>query len=128
MTLRRIVTLPDPVLKRKAHPVNKFDKTLHTLLDDMVDTAGTLCQAARALKEHGATRVAAYATHAVLSGNAIKNIEGSVLDEVVVTDTIPLSVEAGTCKRVRQLSVGGLLAESIRRINQEESVSTLFMD
>ncbi|MGI9304530.1 MAG: ribose-phosphate diphosphokinase [Gammaproteobacteria bacterium] len=98
------------------------------IIDDMVDTAGTLCEAARALKEHGAARVLAYASHPVLSGNAVRNIEGSALDELVVTDTIPLSERVQACSKVRQLSVSGMLAESIRRINEDESVSSLFMD
>ena len=98
------------------------------IIDDLVDTAGTLCKAAQALKEHGAEKVIAYATHPVLSGNAVQNIEQSVLDELVVTDTIPLREEALQCSRIRQLQVSGLLAETIRRISVEESVSTLFMD
>lgn len=98
------------------------------LIDDMVDTAGTLCQGAAALKQHGAVKVVAYATHAVLSGNAIRNIEASELDEVVVSDTIPLNEAARGCQRIRQLSVGRMLAETIRRIHTEESVSTLYMD
>jgi ribose-phosphate pyrophosphokinase len=98
------------------------------LLDDMVDTAGTLCQAARALKDEGAIRVVAYITHAVLSGKAIERISGSVLDELVVTDTIPLSDAGKACPRIRQLSVAGLLAETIRRISDEESVSSLYVD
>ena len=98
------------------------------IIDDLVDTAGTLCAAAAALKEHGATSVRAYATHPVLSGKAIENLENSVLDELVVTDTIPLREEARHCTRIRQVEVSGLVAESMRRINQEESVSTLYMD
>ena len=98
------------------------------LIDDLVDTAGTLCEAARALKEHGAKKVVAYITHPVLSGPALKNIEASVMDELVVTDTIPLSAEAAQCKRIRQLSMAGMLAETMRRINEEESVSSLYMD
>jgi len=98
------------------------------LLDDMVDTAGTLCQAAQALKDEGALRVVAYITHAVLSGKAIERISASVLDELVVTDTIPLSDAGRACTRIRQLSVGGLLAETIRRISDEESVSSLYVD
>ncbi len=98
------------------------------IIDDLVDTAGTLCQAAAALKKHGAESVRAYATHPVLSGKAIENLENSMLDELVVTDTIPLREEAKACTRIRQLEVAGLLAETIRRINQEESVSTLYMD
>lgn len=98
------------------------------IVDDLVDTAGTLCQAARALKDNGAKIVVAYTTHPVLSGNAIENIENSVLDEIVVTDTIPLRPEAKACKRIRQLSISGMLAESIRRISSEESVSSMYMD
>jgi ribose-phosphate pyrophosphokinase len=98
------------------------------LVDDMVDTAGTLCLAAQALKDQGATRVVAYITHAVLSGNAVQKISGSALDELVVTDTIPLTEAAHKCGRIRQLSVAGLLAETIRRIRDEESVSSLYID
>ena len=98
------------------------------LIDDLVDTAGTLCQAARALKDHGAARVVAYCTHAVLSGNAVCNIEGSVLDELVVTNTIRLREDARACSRIRQLSIGELLAETMRRVSMEESVSSLFID
>jgi ribose-phosphate pyrophosphokinase len=98
------------------------------IVDDLVDTAGTLCKAADALKKDGAEKVVAYATHAVLSGKAVKNVQSSVLDELVVTDTIPLRDGPRACKRIRQLSVAGMLAESIRRINLEESVSTLFED
>ncbi len=98
------------------------------LIDDLVDTAGTLCQAAKALKDRGAAKVVAYCTHPVLSGSAIKNISNSDLDELVVTDTIPLSSEARTCTRIRQLSIAELLAETIRRISDEESVSSLFVD
>ncbi len=98
------------------------------IVDDLVDTAGTLCKAAGALKEQGAVSVSAYCTHPVLSGNAIKNIEGSVLDELVVTNTIPLSDEAQQCTRIRQLSVGTMLAETIRRIHMEESVSEMYID
>lgn len=96
------------------------------IVDDMVDTAGTLCKAAAALKEHGARRVMAYCTHAVLSGPAIKNLNASVLDELVVTDTIPLSEEARLCSRIRQVSLSTLLAETVRRINNEESISAMF--
>jgi len=98
------------------------------LVDDMVDTAGTLCQAAKALKDHGAKRVAAYITHAVLSGPAVDRIEGSALDELVVTDTIPLRENALACRKIRQLTVAGLLAETMRRIRDEESVSSLYLD
>ena len=98
------------------------------LIDDMVDTAGTLCLAAQALKDEGAAHVVAYITHAVLSGGAVERIAGSVLDELVVTDTIPLSQAARECGRIRQLSVASLLAETIRRIRDEESVSSLYID
>jgi len=98
------------------------------IVDDMVDTAGTLCKAADALKDHGAKGVFAYCTHPVLSGKAIENVESSTMDELVVTDTIPLSAEAAACTRIRQVSVAGLLAETIRRIHSEESVSSLYMD
>jgi len=98
------------------------------LVDDIVDTAGTLCAAAAALKEQGATKVVAYCTHPVLSGPAIDNISQSQLDELVVTDTIPLSNPAKACGRIRQLSVAELLAETIRRIAFGESVSSLYVD
>jgi ribose-phosphate pyrophosphokinase len=98
------------------------------IMDDMVDTANTLCEAANALKEKGAERVIAYCTHGVLSGPAIGRLEKSAIDELVVTDTIPLNEEARNCKRIRQLSVAELMAETMRRINAEESVSSLFMD
>jgi ribose-phosphate pyrophosphokinase len=98
------------------------------LIDDMVDTAGTLCVAAKALKNEGAQKVIAYITHPVLSGKAVELISNSVLDELVVTDTIPLSAHAQSCGRIRQLSVAALLAETIRRIRDEESVSSLYVD
>ena len=96
------------------------------IVDDMVDTAGTLCKAADALKEFGAKKVVAYCTHPVLSGAAINNIKNSSLDELVVTDTIPLTDEAKACGKIRQLTLAGLLAESIRRVNNEESISAMF--
>jgi ribose-phosphate pyrophosphokinase len=98
------------------------------IMDDMVDTANTLCEAAAALKEQGAKKVLAYATHPVLSGEAVKNITNSALDELVVTNTIRLSEESKNCKKIRQLSAAGLLAETIRRISKEDSVSSLFME
>ena len=98
------------------------------MIDDMVDTAGTLCVAAQALKDEGATKVVAYITHPVLSGAAIERISKSALDELVVTDTIPLNEEARACSRIRQLSVAGLLAETMRRVRDEESVSSLYVD
>jgi ribose-phosphate pyrophosphokinase len=96
------------------------------MVDDIIDTAGTLCKAAAALKEDGAERVVAYVTHPVLSGAAIDNISNSELDELVVTDTIPLSDAAIACGRIRQLPVAELLAETIARVSEEESVSSLF--
>jgi len=98
------------------------------LIDDMVDTAGTLCLAAQALKEEGAAKVVAYITHAVLSGGAVQRISTSALDELVVTDTLPLSQAARECVRIRQLSVASLLAETIRRIREDDSVSSLYID
>ncbi len=98
------------------------------IADDIVDTGGTLCLAAEALKNSGAAKVIAHCTHPVLSGNAIKNIENSVLDEIVVTDTIPLSPEAKACSKVRQLSLSGILAQAIRRVHEEASISTMFDD
>ena len=98
------------------------------IMDDIVDTAGTLCKAAAALKENGAKRVLAYCTHAVLSGAAVERIKDSALDELVVTDTIPLSDDARAVGRIRQVSVASLLADTILRISNEESVSTLFME
>ncbi|MCP4210077.1 MAG: ribose-phosphate pyrophosphokinase [Halieaceae bacterium] len=96
------------------------------LVDDMVDTAGTLCKAADALKERGASKVIAYCTHPVLSGSAMDNIRNSQLDELVVTDTIPLSEEAKSVNKIRQLTIADLLAESMRRVSNEESISALF--
>jgi ribose-phosphate pyrophosphokinase len=98
------------------------------LIDDMVDTAGTLCLAAQALKDEGATRVVAYITHPILSGKAVERISNSALDQLVVTDTIALSDAAKKCGRIRQLTVAGLLGETIRRIRDEESVSSLYVD
>ena len=101
------------------------DKTC-IIVDDIVDTAGTLCKAAVALKENGASKVVAYCTHAVLSGSAIENISGSELDQLIVTDTIPLSSAAKKCDRIHQLSISALLAESLRRVCNAESISALF--
>ncbi len=98
------------------------------IMDDMVDTAGTLCKAAQALKEQGAVKVLAYCTHAVLSGSAVARIAQSEIDELVVTDTIPLSPEAAACARIRQISIAELMAETMLRISNESSVSSLFMD
>jgi ribose-phosphate pyrophosphokinase len=98
------------------------------LVDDLVDTAGTLCLAAQALKDAGASKVVSYITHPVLSGKAVERVASSALDELVVTDTIPLGAAARACPRIRVLSVAGLLAETMRRIRDEESVSSLYVD
>ena len=98
------------------------------IIDDIVDTAGTLCEAATALKKQGAAKVLAYATHPVLSGGAVGRIAVSALDELVVTDTIPLSPDAAQCSRIRQISISSMLAQAIQRINREQSISSLFMD
>lgn len=98
------------------------------LIDDMVDTAGTLCKAAQKLKQKGAAKVVAYCTHPILSGKAIATLNESMLDELIVTNTIPLSEAAQQCCKIRQLSVAEMLAETMRRIHAEESVSSLFMD
>ncbi|ALM54677.1 ribose-phosphate pyrophosphokinase [Halomonas huangheensis] len=108
------------------HIIGEIENRTCVVVDDMIDTAGTLCKAGEALKEHGARRVVAYATHPILSGPAVDNIAASVLDEVVVTDTIPLSDTARRSGRIRQLSVAGLIAEAIRRVSNEESVSAMF--
>jgi len=108
--------------------IGEVDGRTCVIMDDMVDTAGTLCKAAQVLKAEGATKVVAYCTHPVLSGGAVERIMASDLDELVVTDTIPLSEEGRSCARIRQLSVAGLLAETILRIFTEESVSSLFIE
>ena len=119
---------PRPNEAKVMNIIGDVDERQCVLVDDLVDTAGTLCQAAKALKGHGADKVVAYCTHAVLSGKAVDNINNSVLDELVVTDTIPLDDAAQACSRIRQLSIAELLAETMRRISNEESVSSLFMD
>ncbi len=119
---------PNPNEAQVMHIIGDVEGRSCVIIDDLVDTAGTLCLAAAALKQNGANAVYAYATHPVLSGRAVANIENSMLDELVVTDTIPLSDEARACTRIRQLGVASILAESMRRISEEESVSTLFMD
>ena len=108
--------------------IGEVDGRTCVIMDDMVDTAGTLCKAAQALKDHGAAKVLAYCTHPVLSGSAVQRIGGSVLDELVVTDTIPLNEEARACPRIRQISIAELMAETMLRISNEESVSSLFME
>jgi len=110
------------------HIIGDVEGRTCVLIDDLVDTAGTLCHAAAALKKHGAVKVLAYCTHPVLSGAAMKNLNASVLDELVVTDTIPLSQEAIDSGKIRQLSVAEMLAETIRRISVGESVSSLYVD
>lgn len=119
---------PKPNEAKVMHIIGEVAGRNCILMDDLVDTANTLCEAARALKEHGAKRVMAYCTHAVLSGSAVERIQNSELDELVVTDTIPLREDAQRCSRIRQLSVAPLLAETIRRISKEDSVSSLFED
>ncbi len=108
------------------HIIGDVEGRTCLIVDDLVDTAGTICKAADALKEAGAQLVVAYCTHPVLSGKAIENVENSNLDVLVVTDTIPLHEEAKRCKRIRQLSMARLLAESIRRVSNEESISAMF--
>jgi ribose-phosphate pyrophosphokinase len=119
---------PRPNESKVMNIIGEVEGRSCVLVDDMVDTAGTLCQAAKALKDEGAVRVVAYIKHPVLSGAAIERISTSMLDELVVTDTLPLSEAARNCTRIRQLSVSALLAETIRRINDEESVSSLYID
>jgi ribose-phosphate pyrophosphokinase len=119
---------PGPNIAKVMNIIGDVRGRTCVLLDDIVDTAGTLCEAARVLKEEGASRVVAYCTHAVLSGAAVRRLNESVIDELIVTDTIPLRPEAQDCPKVRQLSVADLLAETMRRINAEESVSSIYMD
>ena len=108
------------------HIIGDVNDRCCLIVDDMVDTAGTLCKASDALKDHGANKVVAYCTHPILSGSALENIEGSSLDSLVVTDTIPLNDAAKACSYIRQLSMAKLLAESIRRVSNEESISAMF--
>jgi ribose-phosphate pyrophosphokinase len=119
---------PKPNESRVMNIIGDVSGKTCVVVDDLVDTAGTLCKAAAALKEEGATAVVAYVTHAVLSGPAITNISNSELDQLVVTDTIPLTAAAAACPKIRQMSIAGLLAETIRRISAEESVSSLYVD
>jgi ribose-phosphate pyrophosphokinase len=119
---------PQPNTSEVMNIIGEVAGKTAVLIDDMVDTAGTLCQAAQALKDHGADRVLAYVTHPVLSGRAAERISGSVLDEMVVTDTIPLGPAAAACSRIRQLGVAELLGETMRRISLDESVSSLYVD
>jgi len=119
---------PKANVSKVMHIIGDVEGRNCVLIDDLVDTAGTLCKAAQALKNHGAKRVIAYCTHPVLSGPAIENLNTSMLDELVVTDTIPLSEAAKSCTRIRVLSIAEMLAETMRRVSLEESVSSLFMD
>ncbi|HCJ50251.1 MAG: ribose-phosphate pyrophosphokinase [Gallionellales bacterium CG_4_10_14_3_um_filter_54_96] len=119
---------PRPNVSKVMNIIGEVSGRTCLIMDDLVDTANTLCEAAKALKEKGAARVLAYCTHPVLSGPAIERIKNSAIDELVVTDTIPLSEEARASGRIRQLSTAELLAETIRRINNEESVSSLFTE
>ena len=119
---------PQANMAQVMNVIGQVEGKVCVLIDDLVDTAGTLCAAGKTLKERGATRVVAYITHPVLSGPAVERIEGSVLDELVVTDTIPLSEAASACGKIRQLSVAELLAESVRRISDAESLSSLYVD
>ena len=119
---------PRPNEAKVMNIIGEVEGRTCVLMDDLVDTANTLCEAAGALKDHGAKRVLAYCTHPVLSGAAVERISASRLDELVVTDTIPLNGAAQQCNRIRQLSVAELLAETMRRIATDDSVSSLFMD
>jgi ribose-phosphate pyrophosphokinase len=119
---------PKPNVAKVMNIIGEVEGRSCVMVDDLVDTAGTLCRAAEALKREGAQRVVAYCTHPVLSGKAVQNIESSVLDELVVTDTIPLSEVAQACGRIRQLSIAAMLAETMRRVSSEESVSSMYMD
>ncbi len=119
---------PRPNQAEIMHIIGEVQGRNCIIVDDIVDTGGTLCQAAKALKAQGAVTVTAYCTHPVLSGPAVNNIENSALDEVVVTDTIPLREEAQNSKKIRQLSIGKMLAETIYRVNHKESVSSMFLD
>ena len=119
---------PKPNVAKVMNIIGEVKERTCVIMDDMVDTANTLCEAARALKEEGAQSVVAYCTHPVLSGEAVKHIENSALDKLVVTDTIPLRDDAKACKRIQQLSVASLLAETMLRISNEDSVSSLFME
>lgn len=119
---------PKPNVAKVMHIIGDVKDRTCIIMDDMVDTANTLCEAAAALKAHGARRVVAYITHPVLSGSAVERINHSQLDELVVTDTIPLREDARQCSRIRVLTVAELMAETIRRISNEDSVSSLFME
>ncbi len=119
---------PRPNVATVMNIIGEIEGRTCVIIDDLVDTANTLCEAARALKERGAAKVLAYCTHPVLSGKAVERIANSALDEIVVTDTIPLSAEAAKCPRIRVISISGLLAETMLRISNEDSVSSLFVE
>ncbi|HIB28303.1 MAG TPA: ribose-phosphate pyrophosphokinase [Candidatus Thioglobus sp.] len=119
---------PAPNMVKVMNVIGDVEGKTCILIDDMVDTAGTLCQAANILKERGAKKVVAYATHAVLSGNAISNIKNSELDELVTTNTIPLSADAAKCSKIRQLSIAPIMAEVVKRISEEQSIINIFAD
>lgn len=117
---------PKPNQSEVMNIIGEVNNRICILVDDMVDTAGTLCHAAKALKDFGATKVLAFCTHPILSGAAIENISNSVLDELVVTNTIPLSAKAQGCAKIRQLDISPIVAEAVRRISNEESISAMF--
>lgn len=119
---------PAPNMVKVMNVIGDVEGKTCVLIDDMVDTAGTLCQAAGILKEKGAKKVVAYATHAVLSGNAISTIENSELNELVTTNTIPLNAETAKCNKIRQLSIAPIMAEVIKRISEEQSIINIFAD
>ena len=119
---------PRPNVATVMNIIGEIEGRSCVIIDDMVDTANTLCEAASALKKRGAAKVMAYCTHPVLSGKAIERISNSELDELVVTDTIPLRDDAKACSRIRVLSIAGLFAETVRRISAEDSVSSLFVE
>jgi ribose-phosphate pyrophosphokinase len=119
---------PRPNVATVMNIIGEVDGRTCVIVDDLVDTANTLCEAAAALKRHGALKVYAYCTHPVLSGPAVERIAGSALDEIVVTDTIPLREDAQGCRKIRVLTVASLLAETMRRISAEDSVSSLFVE
>jgi ribose-phosphate pyrophosphokinase len=119
---------PRPNVATVMNIIGEIEGRTCVIIDDLVDTANTLCEAARALKERGASKVLAYCTHPVLSGKAVERIANSALDEIVVTDTIPLSADAAQCPRIRVISIAGLLAETMLRISNEDSVSSLFVE
>lgn len=119
---------PQPNEAQVMHIIGDVKDCDCIIVDDIIDTASTLCKAVDALKEHGASSVAAYVTHPVFSGKAIKNIESSALDEIIVTDTIPLAKDAAGCKRIRSISLSHMIAEAIRRISGAGSLSRMFLD